>query len=665
MSNNEPVCPEWPVNVMVFNPTDDVDDIKNRIKPTEDPFENVEVEGKGYVESRTSKNHFSTKHYALLFAPGEYKDCKFEVGYYVGMAGLGKVAKGEGSVKFTGGESGPFVPALNKYMPVTTGGSIAREGVGLCLDTFWRSAENFSAENTQWAVSQAAPLRRVHVSKTLLFGDAEAYSSGGFLANAEVGGTCNYIANQQWYSRCVDFKGQVEGGAWSLVFTGCTGNVPENNFFDRNTNTVKTVEDKAAVRIEKPFIVLNEEGNYELHVPKPTTNSAGASLDDSNTEIRSFSQVKVGKPILTIDSNENYAEHDNATYNEISEEDVALLLELQKALDEGKDLLLCPGIFFLTQPLVVKFPNQVILGIGLATLVAPQDGSPCIRVKAKVPGVRIAAMTLEASKQVESSDSPGMNSDGVKSLLDFGEPHVTDDAGDASNPGLIADIFTRVGGSNLDRTVKTDVMVRVHSGHVVGDNLWLLRADHVRLQNGEDPNNKNFKRYHQVRSWEEKENGTKDRVDECYVKNALEVCGDDVNMYGLFCEHTCEHQMVWKGERGSVSFFQCELPYDVDVDYADDNFCGYFVHEDVKEHVARGIGVYTNFQVYDVTVPTAIQIPAGKGITLQNPFTRFLQNKGGLTNVVKMGGSLYGDGVNRMSMHSNAWIGTKLSQILN
>ena len=58
--------------------------------------------------------------------------------------------------------------------------------------------------------------------------------------------------------------------------------------------------------------------------------------------------------------------------------------------------------------------------------------------------------------------------------------------------------------------------------------------------------------------------------------------------YGLFCEHTTEHQCVWNGERGTVNFFQCELPYDVDTDFADNKFVGYYVNPSVKEHVGRG-----------------------------------------------------------------------------
>ena len=69
---------------------------------------------------------------------------------------------------------------------------------GGALDTFWRSAENFRMSTSfewmgnagmLWAVSQAAPLRRVVVDGDLSlyeyeppFGGA-GYSSGGFLAS--------------------------------------------------------------------------------------------------------------------------------------------------------------------------------------------------------------------------------------------------------------------------------------------------------------------------------------------------------------------------------------------------------------------------------------------------------------------------------------------------
>jgi len=244
------------------------------------------------------------------------------------------------------------------------------------------------------------------------------------------------------------------------------------------TEHIVTVEEIPEVRVEKPFVSMkieNEEEYYELVVPSPTLEDvSGPNISGQYNDIRSFSKVKVCKPILPLDAEGNYVELDDATYNNFTEKDDEITNELQAALDEGKDLVLCPGIFFLTKTLSVKFPNQVILGLGLSTLIAPPDGSPCIRVQPNVAGVRIGGITLEASLQLDgtkankTNKSTG-NSDGVRSLIDVGIPGV-EDPGDPQNPVLLADIFARVGGSNLVRQkVETDAMVRIHSGNVVGE----------------------------------------------------------------------------------------------------------------------------------------------------------------------------------------------------
>ncbi len=50
--------------------------------------------GNGVVsKTYSSKNHFSRNYWALFFKPGTYKDCGFEVGNYVQVAGLGAFAE--------------------------------------------------------------------------------------------------------------------------------------------------------------------------------------------------------------------------------------------------------------------------------------------------------------------------------------------------------------------------------------------------------------------------------------------------------------------------------------------------------------------------------------------------------------------------------------------
>ena len=214
-------------------------------------------------------------------------------------------------------------------------------------------------------------------------------------------------------------------------------------------------------------LVEGQEEFYELVVPSSTKDHVtGPLISGQYGDVRPFSRVKVCKPTLPMEG-DKYVDHDDETYNDVTEEDSRITDDLQAALDEKKDLVLCPGIFFLTKPLIIRHPNQVILGLGLATLVAPQDGSPCIRVEPNVSGARIAALVLEASLQKGVMNKLG-NTDNVRSLLEVGKPCVND-AGDPHNPVLLADIFCRVGGSNLIReNVETDAMIRIHSGNVVG-----------------------------------------------------------------------------------------------------------------------------------------------------------------------------------------------------
>ena len=93
--------------------------------------------------------------------------------------------------------------------------------VGTCLDSFWRSAENFAVtdRDLQWAVSQAAPLRRVHVTRgNVYLHDGEAYASGGHFANSRIvgGGFLRAGGQQQFLVRNVELEGVPRGvpGAW-------------------------------------------------------------------------------------------------------------------------------------------------------------------------------------------------------------------------------------------------------------------------------------------------------------------------------------------------------------------------------------------------------------------------------------------------------------------
>eukprot|EP01051_Picozoa_sp_SAG22_P009538 SAG22_NODE_801_length_7103_cov_18.044832_7_plen_338_part_00 len=143
---------------------------------------------------------WSTHRFAFLFMPGRYS-IDVPVGFYTTVAGLGHSPD---DVAFTG----------SKGVYTEEGASNFTLGA---LENFWRSAENFRNQATfrwpgaqqgmLWAVSQAAPLRRIHVDHDLTLYEYippwifAGYASGGFLANSVVGGTVHYGSQQQWFTR--------------------------------------------------------------------------------------------------------------------------------------------------------------------------------------------------------------------------------------------------------------------------------------------------------------------------------------------------------------------------------------------------------------------------------------------------------------------------------
>src|SRR5207244_8816273 len=113
-------------------------------------------------------SEFGAGRYALLFKPGRY-DVDARIGFYTQVSGLG----------------------LSPNDVVIKGGmrADARWRRGNATLNFWRDVENMSVIPAggfdRWAVSQAAPMRRMHIRGDLVL-DAGGWSSGGFLADSKV-----------------------------------------------------------------------------------------------------------------------------------------------------------------------------------------------------------------------------------------------------------------------------------------------------------------------------------------------------------------------------------------------------------------------------------------------------------------------------------------------
>ena len=188
---------------------------------------------------------------------------------------------------------------------------------------------------------------------------------------------------------------------------------------------------------------------------------------------------------------------------------------LNRALREGKNLLFTPGIYRLDESIVVSRPNTIVLGLGLPSLV-PTSGKPALIVEAG-EGVLVGGLLVDAGPRE------------TETLVQIGLPGKN--AGRAENPVCLYDLHCRVGGPGPG---KAKCMVTIYTNHVIGENLWLWRADHGKGV-----------------GWNANTNA-----------NGLRVEGDNVTMYGLFVEHTQEYQTLWNGNGGRVYFYQSEMPYD-------------------------------------------------------------------------------------------------------
>ncbi len=373
------------------------------------------------IFAKMESSQFGAERDALLFKPGEY-EINFNVGFYTHVAGLGRSPD---DVHINGG-----VNVNAKWMP---------NGNATC--NFWRTLENFavtpsaSKGTTRIAVSQAAPLRRLHVKGNLHlfdFGNGGAgWASGGFLADSVVDGQVVPASQQQWFSRNSKWS-HWSNGVWNMVFVGCA-NAPTGAF----PNPPYTVVKKTPIIREKPFLTFDRNGKYSVFVPALQTNTSGASWPDGPTPGKSISIDKFY----------------------IAQPSTATAARINAALAEGKHILFTPGIYLLDDSIKVTKPDTILLGLGVPSLV-PTSGNTVISV-ADVDGLSIAGLIIDAGPKNSAT------------LLEIGP--AGSKAMHVSSPTFLYDLTVRTGGP---RAGKNDVGLAINSNNVVADQVWLWRADH-------------------------------------------------------------------------------------------------------------------------------------------------------------------------------------------
>lgn len=552
-------------NMYVFRPHDNTDSINSFVNGVGDAMQ--------YGE-------FSPNRYAFYFMPGDYTAADLlSVSFYTHIGGLGTVPY---DTKLSNIITPPNLPDNN------------------ATQTFWRSAENFDVVGVsdgdayswfQWAVSQAAPLRRVHSERKAhyqyWFG---GWCSGGFTGDSHFEDAAGSYSQQQWYFRNSYVEKGSEGyssGGWNLAYQGVEFgpgvdmSLHSDNWSEGDAawNNVSREETTPIVR-EKPFLFFDEtENRYKVFKPGLRYESTGTSWGTSD----------MGPGTIYDLLNDFYVVKPGTTAPEMNAQ-----------LDLGKHLFFAPGIYEISEPLHVKNANTIILGTGYATIIPGSSNSETAILIDDVEGVTIASLLFDAHYSSRTMLQAGPNNANVDH---------------SSNPTLLSDLFFRVGGFR-EENVNVDIALEINSSNVIGDHFWIWRADHG---NGV--------------GWYSNTS-----------KNGLVVNGDNVTIYGLFNEHFQEHQTLWNGEFGELYFLQCETPYDppsqdayMSHDGTVNGYAAYKVADHVQHHRASMMGIYdvfVNTGGAEIAIDNSIEIGTSSDVKIHHACNVNISTLGGVNYVI-------------------------------
>jgi hypothetical protein len=283
-------------NVIVFDPSMPTSQIQTTVNT---------------IASQQISNQFGTERYALLFKPGTYgtsaDPLNFQVGYYTSIAGLGR---SPGDVVING--------SIDVYNQC--------EAVNSCtaLNNFWRSLSNltinvdtpnFGCYNGEfWAVSQASPMRRVHVNGPTTLMDYctnPSFASGGFIADSRFdGGTVINGSQQQWLVRNSTLDGWTNG-VWNQVFSGVEGAPAECFPAQASCGGPYTTLAKSPVTRDAPYLYVDSTGNESVFVPSAQTNSSGTSWSGrSDTRHIDLDRPVLRRPTVGLGGNDQQSPGD-------------------------------------------------------------------------------------------------------------------------------------------------------------------------------------------------------------------------------------------------------------------------------------------------------------------------------------------------------------------
>ena len=506
-------------------------------------------------------NHFGPRRDAILLMPGTYENLRIPVGFYTQVLGLG--ARPDDVQVIGDLRASAFLDHDN------------------ATQNFWRGAENFAVtptlgigDNTmQWAVSQAAPFRRMHVRGNIRLNQKKGWASGGWFSDVLVDGTVDSATQQQWISRNSEWA-RWTGSNWNMVFVG----VPQApaGAFPEPGKRYTTVAQTPLVR-EKPYLFVDAKGQFSVRMPALRNNSSGVSWAG-----------KAGPAGKTLPIQDFFIAHPG---------DTAAQLNLQLAT--GKHLLFTPGEYVLDDTLHVNRPNTVVLGLGFATL-RSDNGKP-LMTTGDVDGLTLSGLFFDAGRE----DS------GV--LLQVGPNGAH--RRHRNNPIVLHDVFFRVGGAAAGQV---NTALRINANDTIVDHTWIWRADH-----GEGVGWSRNPSAHGLLV-----DGQDVTIYGLFVEHfqAEQVLwrgnGGRVYFYQSEIPYDPPTQAEWTGANPQGKQGKAR------------GFAAYKVADSVTRHEAWGLGAYSVFIHPDVLLDRAIEAPTAPGVRFHHMITVCLVDKGSIEHVI-------------------------------
>ena len=569
---------------------------------------------------------FGGRRYIIFFMPGEYHfppGTALPIGFYTSFVGLGRFPS---CVRFFN---------ANVHTPPHL-----TEPLNNATQTFWRSIENIeivTGSHFRWGVSQSAPARRLMVRVPTYLHYLSGWGSGGFIADSWFSGPVDGGSQQQWYNRNIHFEGSAMGGVtWNKTIQASTGVLPTST----PGNHVTLIPNAPFLR-ERPFIYLDEDGEFRVFVPGVRRDAVGISWNNGSGENGMNTTTENGGmgPGQSLDFLDTFY----ITRVELRDGDHFVGLDnaasINAQLNAGRNIFFVPGTYHIESPIVVGRANTVVLGKGFPALRPTGNNRDGVVFVQDVPGVSVAGLLFDTTDQSVYSIAVG---------------HTGANGDHSDNPILLADLVVRAGGQFWQGPNHVDISVLINSNNVIGDKLWIWRADH----NGR-PNGFNTIDWH-INT----------------TINGLVVFGDDVHMYGLFVEHYHQYNTLWIGNGGRIFFYQNELPYDPHYQWQYMSHGGTVrgwsqikVHHDVTDFRAYGVGMYCVFirssparpngNMEDgIRLQNAIEVPHHPGVRIENAVITFIGTAGfasGIESIVNgIGGSvLNGFGTARINWFEN------------